>query len=451
MDLTRRQLLAGAGSVGLLAFLAGCAPGNGGSPTTDIDFWYAFADARQRDYFTRHFVEDYAGPGRVKLSVKSVDTLTRLTQTALAAGKGPDIVVTPGPSQIGAYTRAGYLTDLSDAASRFGWDKAFSPWALQASSFDGKLMTLPTSYESLVMYTVPETLSRLGAEVPASGEQFEDFCREAAGRGLVPVAAGNADYKGANEWFLTMVFNHYAGPDAVYSALRGETAWTDPVFVEAVTKLADWFQQGWFGGGVDAYFTNQFPKVYQQLASGEAASMISGTWEFASLGEYFTAAAGDAKAWDWSTLPPLREGVPADVFSLGIGQSTGVNAKSRSAEASLEYLDFLATDVKTIAAAVEEIDFQPPPIALAAADFTANADPRTVRLYTELPTAKTIGYTSWTFFPQETESYLITEIEKVFTGSQTPAAFLDGMQEIFAGELSSGGVPQAPSPSGLTS
>ncbi|MCZ4602378.1 ABC transporter substrate-binding protein [Streptomyces sp. Lzd4kr] len=268
--ITRRQLLGAGGALAVTALLDACGSAGPGGSGRDITIWNNLADAQQNDYFRKHFAEGYRGTYPVRFSPKADSTIDRLIQTALAAGSGP----------------SGYLADLGPYERHYGWEKKFAPWALAASEVEGRLVTLPTSYETMVFYSNPATLDELGLTAPTTREEFENFCTEAKGKGHVPLAAGNADYKGANEWFVGLGLNHGAGPDAVYSALQGETAWTDAVFVEAIDRLASYFKKGWFGGGVDLYFTNNFPTIYQQLASGKAAGMLSGTWDFPNLGAY---------------------------------------------------------------------------------------------------------------------------------------------------------------------
>jgi raffinose/stachyose/melibiose transport system substrate-binding protein len=455
MELNRRDVLSLGGMLGLTMVLASCAGTGGGASGAGakgktVQYWTAFNDAAAEKYFREHAIGEYKGPAEVKLTIKAIDTIDQLMQTALAAGRGPDIILTPGPSYVTAYKDAGYLLDLAKYAEKYKWNEVLAPWSIDASKIDGTLVTLPTSYESMAFYFNPQVLEKLKLTPPKNRAEFEEFCKEAKGQGVIPIGAGNADWKGANEWHLTVALNHYSGPDAVYSALKGETAWTDPVFVEAVDLLASYFKKGWFAESVESYFTNQFPKVYQQLASGEAAGMISGTWEFASLVPYFGEKAGNDATWDWTTLPSLRDGVPEVVWDLGIGASFGINSKSGSQDAAADYMNFLATDVKMNVAAVEAVNDAPPPIKLDSSDFSAKADERVTRLYTELPQAKTIGYTTWTFYPQETETYMIQEFEKVITDKTSAKDFCAGMQERFAKELKEGKVPAAPSPSGLS-
>lgn len=452
MIIDRRELFILGGGLVIGGTLAACSrPGVKTSASKSVDYWTFFQNAGQQKYFQKHFVDDYRGSTPVKIVVKSTDTIDRLTQAALAAGKGPGIVLAPGPSLIAAYNRAGYLADLTKYSEKYKWNDAFASWALEASKVGGKLVTLPISYESMVFYFDPAVLQKNGLQIPKNREGFEAFCSESKGKGLVPLAAGNADWKGANEWHVTVALNHYAGPEAVYSALTGKTPWTDPVFVDAIALLSSYFQKGWYGGGVKTYFTNQFPKMYKQLGSGEAAGMIAGTWEFTNLPTYFGAPAGNSATWDWATLPSLRDGVPEVVWDLGIGASAGVNAKADNIDAAAEYLNFLTTDKKTISAAVADINWQPSPIKFADSDFSTKADARVTRLYKELAVAKTIGYTTWTFWPQKTETYIITEFEKVITNQLSPKDYCAGIQERFSKEFSTGQVPTAPKPGGVLS
>jgi raffinose/stachyose/melibiose transport system substrate-binding protein len=443
-NVTRRTVLAGGLSVAAVGFLAACSTGAGSNKT--IVFWENLTNSTQVGYFKKNFVDAYK-KFPVQFINKPNNAIDRLIQTSLAAGSGPSVVITPGPSSgVPDYSKAGYLVDLSKYIQKYNWDNVFAPWALDASKINGKLMSLPTEYETMAFYTNPDTISKKGLTVPKTQAEFEEFCTEAKAKGMVPIATGNAEYQGVNEWHAVIALNHGAGPQAVYSALTGKTKWTDPVFVDAIQRYTDYFKKGWFGGGVQAYFTNTFASVYKQLQSGKAAAMMSGTWEFAELPPYFGKVAGNTSTWDWTTLPSLGHGVPEVVWDLAIGQSAAVNSKAANVAGSVDYLNFLTTNKRAIVNAVKDQDFEPSPIHLAASDFPAGTDKRIVRLYSELSAAKSIGYTTWTFFPQKTESYIILYWEQVLTGKITAAEYCAGIQAAFAKELAAGAVPPAPKP-----
>lgn len=448
MTITRRNFLVSSGAALAVGGLASaCGPSSSSSSSSLIQFWNNLDNQDLVTYFKKNFVDAYPGPGKVRFSNKSTDTIDRLIQTALAAGSGPDVIVTPGPSSgLTEYTKAGYLVNLDPYASKYGWDSNFATWALDASRIDGKLRALPTQYETMVFYFNPATVQSLGGSAPTNVSDFEGFCAEAKGKGLIPIAAGNADWKGANEWHMVIALNHGAGPGAVYQALQGLLKWDDPIFVEAVDRYVGYFKKGWFGGGVEDYFTNKFSTQYQQLASGEAGGMISGSWEFSYLPAYFGAKAGNSADWDWAAVPSLSQDVPTDVWDLAIGQAAGVNAKAGSVKNTVNYLNFLTTGKEAILKALVDQNMAPPPIKIEEGDFPPEADQRTVRLYSTLSNAKTIGYTTWTFFPQQTETYIIDYFENVITGKMTAAEYCAGIQSRFAPEFAAGKVPQAPKP-----
>lgn len=454
MDMSRRSFLAAAGSAGLLAGVTACTSGSsggGGSVSASqaaVTYWTNFSSTDQHKYFQDHFAATYPGPGKVNIISKSTDTIDKLIQTSLAAGSGPSLVYTPGPSSnVPQYAKAGYLQPLDAYISKYGWDTAFASWALEASRVDGKLMSIPTQYESMVFYSNPDTLRRAGLTVPTTQAEFEDFCTQAKAKGLIPLAAGNADWKGANEWYVGVWLNSAAGPEAVYSALQRKTKWTDPVFVTALSSLAGYFQKGWFSGATDKYFTTKFPTVYSQLASGKAAAFISGSWEFTNLPTYFKSAPGN---WDWATIPSLGPGVPSDVFELAIGQSLAVNAKAQNVADTVAFLNYMTTSKKLVVDSIGDMNFEPPPIKLSSGDFGPNVDPRVARFYSQYSTAKNIGYTTWTFFPQQTEAYIIDYWEHVITGKLSVADYCQGIDDHFAKEYAAGAVPPLPKPGGTS-
>jgi raffinose/stachyose/melibiose transport system substrate-binding protein len=55
--------------------------------------------------------------------------------------------------------------------------------------------------------------------------------------------------------------------------------------------------------------------------------------------------------------------------------------------------------------------------------------------------AGNIGYTTWTFWPPKSDTYIIDSMDGVITGSSTPAAYCAGLDTVFKAELAQGKVP----------
>jgi raffinose/stachyose/melibiose transport system substrate-binding protein len=77
----------------------------------------------------------------------------------------------------------------------------------------------------------------------------------------------------------------------------------------------------------------------------------------------------------------------------------------------------------------------------------ASIDPRHAAILTALnqaSAANDYGYTTWTFFPPKTDTYLIETIEKVWAGDMTVEEYLQGMQTQFDVEKTAGDIPPIP-------
>src|SRR5258708_38566377 len=64
--------------------------------------------------------------------------------------------------------------------------------------------------------------------------------------------------------------NEVAGPAKVHDALTGTIDWTAPEFAQSIDLLKQYFDKGWFGGGVKPYFSTTDPQKYTKFASGQA-------------------------------------------------------------------------------------------------------------------------------------------------------------------------------------
>jgi raffinose/stachyose/melibiose transport system substrate-binding protein len=85
---------------------------------------------------------------------------------------------------------------------------------------------------------------------------------------------------------------------------------------------------------------------------------------------------------------------------------------------------------------------------MTAGDFPANSDPRVRRQYLALNATKNYGYTTWTFWPAQTDTYIGQQITKVLTGQQSPKDFCAGVDSAFQSEFKAGKVPPVPAPAG---
>lgn len=404
-------------------------------------------------YYLAHDIDPFNALHKnitVNVVYKPLSTINQLTQTALAVRRGPDVVQADGPSQSQQYASTGYLLDLERYTSIFGWDKKILPWALKTGQYKGKLYSLPTTYQTMVLFYNQTLFQKHGWTAPQNRDEFEAVCTELAGMGITPLMAGSADWHPATEWFVTAFWNHYAGPDALYQALTGTLSWTDPVFVDAIALMNTYFQKGWFGGGVQKYFTNSFAPIETGLANEKYGMNFEGSWGFQELNNYF-GQNSNHDVYNWAPLPSFRAGVPYNLYALSVGSVFCINSHVQDPDAAATYLDWLFSTPKRVTQAMADNYTEPYPIYLTEADFPPNLDKRFGQLYLDIATATAtgvFGYTTWTFWPPKSDTYVYTAMDKVLAGNMTPAEFCAGHDAIFKQEIAKGLVPSVPKPKG---
>ena len=378
----------------------------------------------------------------VTLDAVAQSDMWQTTRTALAGGAGPDVIQTPGPSFVYELVQAGQLMPLDDFSATFGWKNSFVDWALSLGSAEGKLYSLPTELETLVLYYNKTLFEQNGWTPPTTIDELWALSQKIQDAGIIPFAHMNAEWRAANEWHVGEFLNHVAGPQKVYDALTGKIQWTDPDFVKAIDLLNDAQQKKWFMGGLDLYYTTTFDDARNALGKGEAAMNIEGTWVASDLNTTYFSAENGGNEWDWVPVPSTSGKA---IFDIGIGSTFSINAKTQHPEAAAEFLTFyFSPEVQT--RLLVQCGYAPAPVHLQA-DAMTGVDPRIARIFEEFAKASDAGdygYTTWTFWPPKSDVYIYEEIEKVWSGEITSKEYLQGLQDQFSQELAAGEIPPIP-------
>jgi raffinose/stachyose/melibiose transport system substrate-binding protein len=173
--MSRREFLSAGAALGAGAFALKGAPGllglgsssRGLSPMAarssarssyTIQFWDAFTESNVQKWFTDTYITAWNKTHPhlpVNLVVKPIATLFQLQSTAMDAGQGPDVVSADGSTQVIPYAKAGQILPLDSYALKYKWQDLILPWAFEASTWEGKLWSLPNALETMVNYYNP--------------------------------------------------------------------------------------------------------------------------------------------------------------------------------------------------------------------------------------------------------------------------------------------------------
>lgn len=366
------------------------------------------------------------------------DRQTLLTQ--VAGGAGPDIFSLDGPTDAVEYADAGRILDLTAYGEQYGWKDDFFEWAYNTSLYDGKLYSLPNSFEGMVLYLNEDVFAEHGWEYPTTAEELIDVCQKCQEAGIVAMSFGNSNYQGAVDWLYSTFLSCVAGPDVLKQALRGEIGWDDPLITESIQTMVDWWQAGYLGDKKSMAITND--DMVAMFANGEAAMMINGTWAVTDLMNTYP----DCN-WKLDLMVEMRPEV-GRVFPLATGGCFVLNASAQYPDECAEVLDYIFNNVEMHMAGVEFANWQPYPVKSFSLDlFTDEMDQQIYEMYEVLMAAQEsgdVGLCSWTFFPADARVYMNENTDYLFLDMLSVEDYLAEVQGYVTAALENGTAPALP-------
>ncbi|MDF2904907.1 MAG: extracellular solute-binding protein [Herbinix sp.] len=360
-------------------------------------------------------------------------------QVEIAGGGGPDIIDLDGPTSVAEYARAERVMDLEKYSAQYGWKDVFYEWAYNSSLFKGKLYSLPTSFEGMVMYYNMDVLNENGWTIPKTLTELETLMKNMQEKDIIPLSFGNSNYQGAVDWLYSTFLSCNAGPDNLKKALYGDIKFDDPVMVEAMNQMVTWWQAGYIGDKASQTITDQDMVAF--FAEGRAGMMINGTWATSQLLTVYP----DCN-WQADMFPEFREGV-GQILPFATGGSYAINANSQNPDLAAEILNYIFTSKDRHYKSILEANYQPYPLADFDLSKLQGMNERVLFMYEVLDKAQAdnaIGFCAWTFFPTDTRVYMNENTDALFLGSLTVEDYLATAQKSVDAAIADGSTPVLP-------
>ncbi|QTK81779.1 ABC transporter extracellular-binding protein yurO [Agrobacterium tumefaciens] len=407
-----------------------------------VSWWYEQATPDQQKLIQQNIVEPFAkaNPDYSLVIDYRGNELDKQLRVAMLSGNGPDVVYTAGPSYVAPMAQSGQLMPLNDYAAKYKWEERILPVFLKMGEYNGKIYALPKTYETVGLFYNKTLFAQKNWQPPKTLDELETVADAMLKDGITPFAAGNADWRGANEWFVTLALNSVAGPENLNKALRGEMPWTAEPFVKSIDRLNSWWQKGYFGKNYFSVTSSE--QAADAMASGKAGMMPTGTWQFQNVDTYGKKAGSEAGFIGF----PSASGAP--VFPLGIGSTFSIATKAKNPDGAAAAINYVfSPEVYGTMNSAWQGEWNIPLKDISNVKMASEVTP----LFTE--TMKTLssevndgkyGYTTWTFLPPATDSYVINGIEEVWLNKTTTADFLAKMDASFQKEMKAGKAPAVP-------
>ncbi len=297
----------------------------------DLSFW----TWRQEDksQYLQLFQDFNKTEPAIKLGFEAFpsETFQTVLSTALAAGKGPDIVHVRAYGGLEQFAKAGYLMALDPAAVPELAN--FTPDALASASLraDKKVYSVPFASQTMGIFVNTEIFQRLNLKAPETWGELLQTSKALKDKGVIPLANGMATAFMV-EAFTGVFTASFLGPDFVADIVAGRATFEDPRYVAALghlLELKDSMPPGFTG--ID------YPTSQQLFLSGKAAMFAGGSFEIANFRKQNPNLKMDFIA------PPAPKAGDKRLVSVFYDGGYAINAKSANAAEAIKYIRFTAT------------------------------------------------------------------------------------------------------------
>ncbi|MFF8971614.1 ABC transporter substrate-binding protein [Streptomyces sp. NPDC014995] len=421
----RRRVVASAAAVlagTLLLASCGDSDGGGSSDAKTLRLWHyeapnsamgaAWAEA-VREFEAQH-------PGvKVKFEEKSFEQIQKTAPMVLNSSDAPDLMeYNKGNATAGLLSKQGLLTDLSAEATKRGWDKLLSAGVRTTSQYDtdgvmgsGKWYGVPNYAEYTMVYFNKDLFAKYGIAEPKTFDDLVSAMDTFVDNDVTPLANSGAEYLAQQYVYQLALSRADRSWVDSYELYKGRTDFHDAAWTYAAETFADWVKKGYVAKTSSGTKAEEAGVSFIQ---GKAPVLFSGSWWYGRF-------QAEAK-FDWSTTL-----WPGSNLTLGSGGNLWVvpeNAKNK--DLAYDFIDI------TMSKKIQNLLGNKGGVPVAA-DAAAITDPRAKKLITDFNTLS--DRDGLAFYPDWPVpgfyDVLVSETQKLITGSATPDAYLDALQEAY--------------------
>lgn len=399
--------------------LSACAPGGDDKVIRVAMGSPGEAQIRVWDDAAAQFEKDNPGY-TVEMNYQDDDQYQTIGLPNLLAGRNaPDIYFEWVGNRLETRYADGFAADLTSYVEDGPLTGLLADEAYASATIDGKIVMVPHIADvTNVLWYNEDIFAEQGLTPPTTWAELLATCDALDAAGIIPIASGNKDLWAAGNWLGHLV-SRVVGEDVYNSALKGETSFDTPEWVEAfgyVKQLAD---HKCVNESANAIDDNEGAQLFFQ---GKSAMHAIGSW----LVSWAIDEAPDLN-FDYVNLPAMP-GAGNQESVIGVITGYVVNAKSSKIDKAVEFLA-LVNDKANVDAF---IDAEAVPLALSASENTT-IDERTLRLNNLLAQAPAVISPPDTGYDLAVAEAFYSALASVLGGQSTPVDAAATLQAAAAG------------------
>ncbi|MEU4167480.1 extracellular solute-binding protein [Streptomyces sp. NPDC026665] len=430
MSTTRRRRAA-AVAVTLAGALLATACGGSDSGSSDgrtLRLWHYEAPNSAMGAAWNEAIKEFEAqhPGvKVKFEEKGFEQIQKTAPMVLNSNDAPDLMeYNKGNATAGLLSKQGLLTDLTAEAAARGWDKKLSAGVRTTSRYDtngvmgsGKWYGVPNYAEYTMVFYNKDLFKKYGIAEPATYDELVSAMDAFVAKGVTPLANAGAEYIAQQYLYQLALSKADRSWVDTYELYKGKADFHDTAWSYAANTFADWVRKGYISKKSSGTKAEDAGVSWLQAKS---PILFSGSWWY---GRFESEAKFD---WDSGLFPGSN-------LTLGSGGNLWVVPKgAENKELAYDFIDI------TMSKKIQNLLGNKGGVPVAA-DTAAITDAKTKTLIADYNTLS--GRDGLAFYPDWPVAgfydTLVSETQKLITGSEKPDAYLDNLQKAY-----DKGVPQ---------
>ena len=422
----RRVMTITATILGGSLVMAGCGGSDGGSSSDakTLKLWHYEGPDSAMGVAWNEAIKEFEAkhPGvKVKFEEKGFEQIQKTAPMILNSSDAPDIMeYNKGNATAGQLAKQGLLTDLTAEATKRGWDKKLSAGVATTSRYDtngvmgsGKWYGVPNYAEYTMVFYNKDLFKKYGITEPKTFDQLtaamDAFVKK--GVSVTPLANAGAEYMAQQYLYQLALSKADRSWVDKYELYKGKTDFHDAAWTYGATTFADWVKKGYIS---KKSTSTKAEDAGVSFIQGKAPILFSGSWWYGRF-------QSEAK-FDWDTTL-----WPGSDLTLGSGGNLWVVPKNaRNKDLAYDFIDI------TLSKKIQNLLGNKGGIPVAA-DTGAITDPKSKTLISDFNTVS--GRDGLAFYPDWPVNgfydVLVSETQKLMTGSEKPDAYLDALQQAY--------------------
>ncbi|TMR15327.1 extracellular solute-binding protein [Nonomuraea turkmeniaca] len=219
----------------------------------------------------------------VKFEEKGFEQIQKTASMVLNSDEAPDIMeYNKGNATAGLLSKQGLLTNLSEEATKRGWDKLL-PGGLQTTAkYDdrgvmgaGNWFGVPNYGEFVMVYYNKDLFDKHKVKVPTTFEEFTAGLDTFVKAGVTPISNAGAEYP-AQQILYQLALTKAQKPwlDA-FQSYKGKVDFHGPELTYGADTFADWVKKGYIAKNSAGLKAEDMGVAFM---NGKFPIMISGSW-----------------------------------------------------------------------------------------------------------------------------------------------------------------------------